>query len=176
MSSPQVEVFSTTVAKSYLWLKELMNDLDWEDHHHAYRALRAVLHALRDQLSVDEIAQFGAQLPLLIRGAYYEGWDPPHARVRERHTEEFLARIEEAMAPLDVDAEQIARAVLRLLTRHVSDGEIADVRHSLPAELRRLWLPSRPRRVAGARSGAGATRGSASIVKRHPPVALGYAD
>jgi uncharacterized protein (DUF2267 family) len=38
--------------------------------------LRATLHALRDRLIIDEVAQLSAQLPMLIRGLYYKGWDP----------------------------------------------------------------------------------------------------
>jgi len=42
------------------------------DERRAYNALRAVLHALRDRLTTEEIAQFGAQLPTFVRGVYYE--------------------------------------------------------------------------------------------------------
>src|SRR6185312_14880455 len=95
MSPLQVEVFGSTVEKSYSWLHDLMTELGWQDPHRAYRALRAVLHTLRDRLTVDEVAQLGAQLPMLIRGLYYEGWDPSGKPLRERHREQFLAHIEQ---------------------------------------------------------------------------------
>jgi uncharacterized protein (DUF2267 family) len=61
--------------KTQIWLKDLMSQLDWEDRpHKAYLALRTVLHALRDRLTVEEAVQLGAQLPMLVRGFYYEGW------------------------------------------------------------------------------------------------------
>lgn len=76
MSATGLEVFDTTLQRTHTWLKDLMLVLGWQDRHKAYRALRATLHALRDRLTVEETAHLGAQLPMLIRGFYYEGWDP----------------------------------------------------------------------------------------------------
>ena len=42
-----------------------------------YQVLRAVLHSLRDRLTINEAADLGDQLPILIRGIYYEAWHPP---------------------------------------------------------------------------------------------------
>jgi uncharacterized protein (DUF2267 family) len=70
-----------------------MEVLGWPNRHKAYLALRATLHALRDRLTVEEVAQLGAQLPTLIRGFYYEGWDPTGKPLRVRHKEQFLARL-----------------------------------------------------------------------------------
>jgi uncharacterized protein (DUF2267 family) len=102
--------------------------------------LRAVLHALRDRLTVEEVAQFGAQLPMLIRGFYYEGWDPTGKPLRLRHKEKFLTRIEQEVSGDDsIDAELVARAVFTLLAKRVSEGEIEDVKETLPIEIRNLW-------------------------------------
>ena len=70
MSTTGLEVFDRTVQKTNSWLHDLMQVLQWADKHKAYLALRATLHALRDRLTVDEVAQLGAQLPMLIRGFY----------------------------------------------------------------------------------------------------------
>lgn len=76
MSATGLEVFDRTLHKTHAWLKAIMEELGTEDRHKAYLALRAVLHALRDRLTVEEVAQLAAQLPMLVRGLYYEGWDP----------------------------------------------------------------------------------------------------
>src|ERR1700716_1590534 len=111
-----LEVFDTTIQKTNSWLKELMRLMEWQDRHRAYLALRATLHALRDRLTVDEVAQLGAQLPMLIRGIYYEGWDPAAKPERVRHKEPFLVRIQQQLRPDDLaDAEQVARAVFAVL-------------------------------------------------------------
>jgi len=119
------------------WLKDLMHDLGWEDR-------QATLHALRDRLTVDEVAQLGAQLPMLIRGLYYEGWAPTGKPLRERHEAQFLIRIsrefsDEARGGSYRSASEIARAVFTVLARRVTEGEIEDVKHILRAELRELW-------------------------------------
>jgi uncharacterized protein (DUF2267 family) len=140
MSATGLEVFDTTVQKTNAWLHDLMHELGWHDRHTAYRALRATLHALRDRLTVEELAQFGAQLPMLIRGFYYEGWDPSGKPLRERHREQFLARIQqEYRGDESIEPERVACAVFAVLARRVTDGEIEDVKHILPAEIRDLW-------------------------------------
>ena len=77
-----LDVFDTTVHKTHVWLNDIMQELGWEDRHKAYLGLRTTLHALRDRLTVEETAQLAAQLPMLIRGLYYEGWDPRGNRRR----------------------------------------------------------------------------------------------
>ena len=139
MSATGLEVFDATLQKTNSWLKDLMDEMGW-NRHQAYQALRAVLHALRDRLTVQETAELAAQLPLLIRGIYYEGWDPTGKPVKARHREQFLARICELFkSDEEVNPEVLARAVFSLLSRRVSAGEIEDVKHILPREIRDLW-------------------------------------
>jgi uncharacterized protein (DUF2267 family) len=140
MSTTGLDVFDTTLQKTNNWLNHLMQMLAWQDKHRAYLALRATLHALRDRLTVDEVAQLGAQIPMLIRGFYYEGWDPSGKPLRERHKEQFLARINQEFRSDDcIDPEQVARAVFTVLAQRVTEGEIKDVKQVLPEEIRDLW-------------------------------------
>jgi len=152
MHSTGLEAFDTTVQKTHLWLREIMEDLEWQDRHWAYLSLRGVLHSLRDRLPVDEVAQLGAQLPMLVRGIFYEGWKPAGKPLRERHREEFLMDAmsdfgEVALANIlslrSTDAEAIVRAVFHTLSRHTTEWE--SVRHALPAEIRTLWPLEQPR-------------------------------
>jgi uncharacterized protein (DUF2267 family) len=102
--------------------------------------MRATLHALRDRLTVEEVAQLGAQLPMLVRGFYYEGWNPTGKPLKERHREEFLARIALELRKDDpTDPETIARSVFAAIAKRVTAGEIEDVKHVLPADIRQLW-------------------------------------
>jgi uncharacterized protein (DUF2267 family) len=140
MSVTALDVFDTTLQKTHRWLNELLQVLDWQDKHKAYLALRATLHALRDRLTVEEVAQLGAQLPMLIRGFYYEGWDPSGKPVKVRKKEQFLARIEQQFRDDDrIDPEQVARAVFTVLANRVTEGEIEDVKEVLPSEIKTLW-------------------------------------
>lgn len=123
-----------------LYLRHRQRRLGWREHQRAYHALRVVLHALRDRLSIDQAAALAAQLPMLIRGFYYEGWHPHGKPGRERHKEEFLAHIAAAFRDdPEIDPEEVTRAVLQVVSKRVSAGEIANVKQSLPTELRALW-------------------------------------
>jgi uncharacterized protein (DUF2267 family) len=134
-----LDVFSNAVQKSYLWLKELKEMMEWEDTHRAYLALRSVLHALRDRLTAGEAVDLGSQLPMLIRGFYYDGWKPAGKPVKERHIEEFLAHIQKDFKNEKVDAKKIAEGVFRLLSTKISEGEIEDIKGNLPEGVRELW-------------------------------------
>ena len=140
MSVTGLEVFDATVHKTNAWLKRLMAIGGWEDRHLAYLCLRATLHALRDRLTVEEVAELAAQLPMLVRGFYYEGWDPTDKPLRERRKEEFLARLERrSRREGRIDPEQVARAVFAVLAMRISEGEIEGVKHVLPAHIRDIW-------------------------------------
>src|SRR2546427_11089799 len=133
-------IFNKTLEKTHIWLRDLMEELDWEDEHKAYSALRVVLQTLRDRLTIEETAHLGAQLPMLVRGFYFEGWDPSGKPVKERHVEQLLARIAREFRRDDVlETERMARAVFALLKRRIADGEIEDVKSVLPDELKHLW-------------------------------------
>ena len=135
------EIFDTTIQKTQVWLNDLMSELDWEDKpHKTYMALRTVLHALRDRLTVEEAIQLGAQLPMLIRGFYYEGWNLKGKPHKERHKEHFLDHIKKAFRnDVTVHPQQVCRAVFKVLAKHTSKGEIEDVKHVLPKALHEFW-------------------------------------
>ena len=133
----EVDVIDRSVEKTNVWLKELAAELGTDDRRFAYRVLRAYLHAVRDRLMVDEAAQLAAQLPELVRGIYYEGWVPSRTPTSDRSVDEFLRRIaDEARLPGETEASYACSAAARLLRRHVSEGEFADVVAVFPEELR----------------------------------------
>ncbi len=133
--------FESTLQTTNIWFNEIQERMGWgEDHQRAYHALRAVLHALRDRLPVDQAAALAAQLPMLVRGFYYEGWHPHGKPVKERHKEDFLSHVAAAFGDdPDVDPERVTRAVLQVLSKHVSGGEVESVKQSLPSAIRSLW-------------------------------------
>jgi uncharacterized protein (DUF2267 family) len=139
MTSTSVTSIDRTIEKTNVWLNELMEELGWEDLERAYHALRAVLHAIRDRLCVTDAANLGAQLPMLVRGLYYDGWTPVGKPLPERNCEQFLAAVSDAFRDdPGLDAQLVTRTVLRLLAKHATLGEIAGVKNSLPAEFRDL--------------------------------------
>jgi uncharacterized protein (DUF2267 family) len=140
MSATGIAAFDSTIQTTNVWLNDLMDRLGWQDKHRAYHALRAVLHALRDRLPVDQAAALGAQLPMLVRGFYFEGWHPGDKPFKERKKEDFLAHIAMAFRDdPDIDPEDVARTVFQVIAKHVTPGEIKHVKISLPGEIRSLW-------------------------------------
>ena len=135
-----IPALATTVQKTKQWIRELMEEMQWNDAPKAFHGLRAVLHALRDRLTIHETADLAAQLPMLLRGVYYEGWQPDHVPVKDRSIEDFLAHIFKAF-PNDqsVDPERLTQAVLKVVTAHVSEGEMDDIRSIVPKRLRELF-------------------------------------
>jgi len=144
MSAAGLESIDHTVQLTHIWINDLDSRLGWENKHRSYRLLRTVLQALRDWLPVNEAVGLGAQLPELLRGVYYEHWRPNRTPVKPRKKAEFLARIADAFRndPISSTSNAVT-AVFELLSDKIAAGEIEDVRHELPAEIRVLWpLPS----------------------------------
>ncbi len=135
---------SHAIQQTQEWLKELRDNGDLADEALAYSVLRAVLHQLRDRLSVEEAADLGAQLPLIVRGVYYEGWRPAQVPEKIRTKEKFLEQLAARLRPHPTAPEAAARDVFALLAHHCDPGEIADVIDQLPLELKELW-PERAR-------------------------------
>jgi uncharacterized protein (DUF2267 family) len=137
MSYTGLDVFDKTLQTTHIWLNELCDEIG-PDHQLAWRVLGAVLRAVRDRLPVDLAAHLGSQLPLLVRGAYYDGFRPSDLPDRLRTLDEFLQVVGlEVSRPVNLNVA--TRAVFRILSRHVSQGQIDKIRHSLPEELRAIW-------------------------------------
>jgi len=140
MITAEIPAFQSTLQTTTDWLGELNNELGRDDPQQAYRMLRAVLIALRDRMTVEEATDLGAQLPLLIRGFYYEGWNPSKTPTTERDRESFLQRVAENLMPnVDGDPEQVTRAVFKVVQDRVTAGEIKDVKSNLPSDVQTLW-------------------------------------
>ena len=140
MSAKGLEVIDHTVQLTHEWINELTERLDWSSQKDALRLLRVTLHQIRDHLLVDEVAQLAAQLPLLIRGMYFEGWVPKNTPIKQRHVKDFISNIEQHVGNVaDYRGHEDIQKVFMLINARISRGEISDVRASLPEEIRSLW-------------------------------------
>ncbi len=140
-------LFEEWVHKGHDFLHDIMKEIGVEDESKAYRITKAVLHALRDRLDPREGKDFVAQLPMVFKAVWCEGWDPtrgPDKSIKKK--EEFLQRVmnDPGLIPnvdiKDVDeAEAFTKGVFRAIKRHVTWGEVEDVIRQLPEEIRELW-------------------------------------
>lgn len=141
MSALGLKIIDESVHQMNIWIKEVDERTGWDNKQRAYRLLRSVLHAVRDHLSVDEAAQLAAQMPIMIRGIYYEGWDPSKTPVRERSRDGFLQTIQKDFQgdPLG-DEEAAVGAVFDTLDHRISEGEMQNIRRSFSKEIRALFF------------------------------------
>jgi uncharacterized protein (DUF2267 family) len=137
MSTTGHPTFDTTLEKTQRLLGMIEEAYGWphDRRQQSYAAMRAVLHALRDRLTVQEAADLAAQLPMLLRGVFYEGWNPSRVPVK-MSKEEFLARVRRDF-PYDVEGgiPGLVRTVLNALQSTVTQGEWDDIKSSLPKDL-----------------------------------------
>jgi uncharacterized protein (DUF2267 family) len=136
-----MHMFDRMTQQASQWVKEMMAELGTDDPDKALHALRAGLQAMRDRLSVEEAAQLSAQLPAVLRGIFFEGWEPTGKPLRIRHRSDFLALVRQRYGRDDAAANDILRATMRVMERHISTGEISDIMLSLPNELVDLISP-----------------------------------
>lgn len=122
-----------------LWLKELRDRAELADEGSAYAVLRAVLHQLRDRLTVEEAVDLGAQLPVMVRGVYFEGWRPHKVPRKLRSRQAFLDELSDQLLPHTYPVDWAVSAVFDLMTHHCDPGEINDVIGQLPDDLKDLW-------------------------------------
>ncbi len=137
MAKKGLEGIDETVQQTHIWINEIRDELH-SDEHQAWLVLRGFLHVLRDRLTIDESAQLASQLPMLIRGLYYEGWDPPEVFQPVRDAQVFLDRFAAEAQVRGQDAGRAITAAGRTLQAHISGGEVEDVLNSLPAQIRAL--------------------------------------
>lgn len=91
-------------------------------------------------LGHNEAAQLSAQLPLLIRGIFYEGWRPSDTPLMKQHKDSFVARIDAKLVGYpEYRGEEDIRTVFKLLNARISEGEVEDIRSALPSPIRDFW-------------------------------------
>lgn len=137
---PHPSIFEKTSQKSQIWIDEIKAELDTADDERAYLALRTVLHSLRNHLQINEAIHLGAELPMLIRGLYFEGWEPKENVIKEKSKSQYFEYFRKYFFnQSDSEIEKILVAVFKVLEKRVSEGEIKDVRNNLPKHIREIW-------------------------------------
>jgi uncharacterized protein (DUF2267 family) len=150
MSATGLEVFDKTLQTTNIWLNEIMERIG-PDRQLAWKLLSTVLHKLRDRLPIELSAHLGSQLPLLVRGAYYDQFEPARQPTDCDSHEAFVAEVAEWLGDTrPVDPEEAIAAVFAVLTRHVSEGQIVKVRNALPKAIRLAWDGADARQLAEA--------------------------
>jgi uncharacterized protein (DUF2267 family) len=144
MSATGLDVFDKTLQTTNLWLNELMEEVG-SNRQVAWHVLGAVLRTLRDRLPLGLAAHLGAQLPLLVRGLYYDQWHPRPKPLKLRSSKQFLEEVSRGLGDIrPVNVDQATRAVFQLLNHYLDPGQVANVREALSEQVRRLWPEHAP--------------------------------
>jgi len=139
--------FDHTVNEGNIWLRKISDRLHFEDSGHAYAALRSTLHALRDRLSAQSAVHLSAQLPMVIRGLFFEGWRLTPSPSDDDTVDAFCGTVANNLPPkFPMDGKTVAEGVLEVLWREIDPGESAKIIDQLPPRLRVLW-PREARRA-----------------------------
>jgi uncharacterized protein (DUF2267 family) len=139
MSATGVSAFDKTLQVTNTWLSDIMKD-HGPDRQLAWHILGAVLHSVRDRLPIEVSAHLSAQLPLLVRGSYYDQYVPSKAMSHGRSRDAFFEQIKgELSSTRSVNTEQAARMVFSVLNHYLDPGEARKVRQILPEDIRALW-------------------------------------
>lgn len=150
MSFTGVKNLDAAIDKTNVWLAGIEAGFGTDDRQLAYRVLRAWLHCLRDRLSVEVSAHFAAQLPELLRGVFFDSWNP--SRVPQRYDRaEYVTRFAREARIHDSDVVKAAGIVAAVVRQHMSAGIVAHVLGRLPAGLRSVLDPAAE--AAAGRSG-----------------------
>ncbi|MFD0788137.1 DUF2267 domain-containing protein [Micromonospora azadirachtae] len=140
MAEQFISAIESSLDKTNLILKDIENAYGWskEQRNQSYAALRTVLHLLRDRMPVQESVEFSQQLPVVVRGIYFDGWKPSDVPVK-LNREDFLYEVRQGF-PYDVEGgtERVVQVVLDTLRRHVTQGEWEDVKETMPRDLARM--------------------------------------
>lgn len=141
MSVSTVGSLNHSLQLTQQWLKELSVATPFGNEEQAYTGLRAVLHSLRDRLTVEEAVHFAAQLPMVVRGFYYEGWRPVLAPNEEQTPEQFYESVRQSLrnAQFDLDPGEVTRVVFGFLEMKIDEGQVRHVKGQLPEALQKLW-------------------------------------
>ncbi|HEU5016875.1 MAG TPA: DUF2267 domain-containing protein [Pseudolabrys sp.] len=132
-------VVAKTLQTTNLWLDDVAEFIG-PDRQTAWHALGAVLRTLRDRLPLNLSVHLGAELPILIRGLYYDQWRPSEQPTKWRSADEFLEQVTERLDRVKpVNVTQAARGVFHAIDHYVEPHQVEHVRNALPEPVRILW-------------------------------------
>jgi uncharacterized protein (DUF2267 family) len=139
MTATGLAVFDTTLHETNHWLHAMEKHLHQENRQTAYLGLRATLHALRDRLPPESAVHLSAQLPMLLRGLYFEGWKMASTPTKDRQTEDFVEHVRAYLPDnMNIDPHLAMKASLAVLAEHIDPGEVAKIARQLPLPLKPL--------------------------------------
>jgi uncharacterized protein (DUF2267 family) len=137
-----ITLLNRNIHKTFEWLRDIENNTQWEyeDKARALDILRVVLHELRDNLMLNDLAHFSAQLPTVIKGILFEDWNPNHSLRKEG---EFAESIKAHLPQVYVegtDINQAIKSVFLTIDKNIDKNEFEKLRKILLKGIRLLFI------------------------------------
>lgn len=131
-----VKAVQKTLSQTAEWIKELSEVYDFADENKSFALLRATLKALRDRITMEEALHLGSSLPALLRGYYFEGWDPSNGPKKDKTVAHFLTSVRSHLGGHeDIDLEMAVPEAMKLIFEKIDQGEAEQVKQNLPTEI-----------------------------------------
>lgn len=125
-----------------LILKKMMNSGEFTNPNSAFVVLRATLKALRDRVTPGEAFHLGGQLPALLRGYFFEGFDLSNverSKSSSKSIEGFLQDIRNHLGGYDyLDLEKLVPVAMNVILTSIDQGEAEQVISQLPKDIQSL--------------------------------------
>lgn len=136
MSANGLNVFDKTLQTTHVWLDDLMlHEVIGPD----WKAPGAVLRTMRDHVPLALAAHLGAQLPLLVRRAYYDQRHMPQSD-EHRTLGGFLEPVRAQLAGTHpAYAREPVTVVFGVLSRRMDRGQCEKACNALSGEEQALW-------------------------------------
>lgn len=137
-----VPILENNIHQTMDWVYAIEEACQWDENNQrrAFTALKAVLHELRNLLSIEQTAQLSTQLPLVIRGIFFENWNPNSITFQKMNKQDFLESVAKALYPYrDMDIEATTKGVLHVLGEKMPEGEFEKILQNIPGEIKELY-------------------------------------
>lgn len=131
------------VQNTILWLNEIQTQLQWEDRDTVYKATKAVLQSIRDLLPYEELFHFSANLPMVMKGMMFDGFNPIENKKEKVRTEvEFYNQVQtyyDSQRRDLISGKDATIGVVNTLIDRVGEGEMKKVADNMPLKLKPLF-------------------------------------
>jgi uncharacterized protein (DUF2267 family) len=137
MIDTNVRAINKSLHETNDWLEAYMKKCSLDDHEQAYSVMRATFHAIRDRIPEDEATDFAAQLPMIIRGFYFEGFNPEDVPKKIRDENEFFfdylgSKIADS---IDIDPRLAFNKLFELCGEHITSAQVDHVISMFPQDI-----------------------------------------
>ncbi len=137
-----IKSIQKTQESTALILKKMMDTNQFRTTTHAFVVLRATMKAIRDRIEPGEAFHLGGQLPALLRGYYFEGFDMAQVKRPKsscKGVNEFYGEVRDYLEAYDfMDLEKVVPIALNVILDSIDSGEASQVLHQLPKDLQEL--------------------------------------